>query len=357
MDSVSDAGLRPVHGSAQAVHGLLARWLESADPAPLVVRTSGSTGRRKDVLLSAGAIRASASATLNRLGGPGQWLVALPVQYVAGLQVLTRCVLAGTTPVDLAAYAGLASATAALHADRRYLACVPTQLFRWLADRESSAALASYTAVLLGGAAADADLLHRSGEAGVRVVTTYGMSETCGGCVYDGLPLDGVAVALDPGGAIRISGPVLFDGYHGDQARTAAVLRQGWFHTGDLGRFDDDGRLVVVGRSDDVVTSGGVSVSLRSVEDRLRALDGIRDACVVGRPDQEWGSSVVAFVVADGPVPSLDAVRDHVAVALPRTWAPRELVPVDELPTLESGKTDRQALVRSLGPAEAHRVG
>lgn len=356
MVPVSDAGLRPVRGSVEAVHRLLARWLESADPPPLVVRTSGSTGRRKDVLLSASAVRASASATLNRLGGAGQWVVALPVRYVAGLQVVTRCVLGGWSPVELAGYDGLASATGALRAERRYLACVPTQLFRWLADPQSSAALASYTAVLVGGAAADVDLLGRSAGAGVRVVTTYGMSETCGGCVYDGVPLDGVAVALDPGGAIRISGPVLFDGYRADPARTAEVLRQGWFHTGDLGRFDDDGRLVIIGRSDDVITSGGVSVSLRSVEDRLRALDGIRDVCVVGRPDPEWGSRVVAFVVPDGPVPSLDAVREHIAATLPRAWAPRELVPVEELPMLDSGKADRQALVRSVGPMEAHRV-
>jgi O-succinylbenzoic acid--CoA ligase len=284
-------------------------------------------------------------------------VVALPVRYVAGLQVLSRSALAGSEPVDLAAHPGLVGATGALGGGRRYLACVPTQLFRWLADRESAAALASYTSVLLGGAAADADLLRRAQDAGVHVVTTYGMSETCGGCVYDGVPLDGVGVALGAGGAIRISGPVLFDGYRGDPARTAEALRHGWFHTGDLGRFDDDGRLIVYGRADDVVMSGGVGVPLRTVEERVRQLDGIRDVCVVGQPDREWGSRVVAFVVADGPAPTLDAVRDHVAQALPRTWAPRVLVTVDDVPMLASGKPDRPSLLRSLGSSEAHRVG
>jgi O-succinylbenzoic acid--CoA ligase len=352
----SEAGLRPVHGAVDAVHRLLADWLATDDAEPLVVRTSGSTGRAKDVVLSVRAVRASAAATLSRLGGGGQWVVALPVQYVAGLQVLSRSVLAGSEPVDLAAHPGLASATAALSGRCRYLACVPTQLFRWLADRESAAALATYSTVLLGGAAADPDLLGRAADAGVRVVTTYGMSETCGGCVYDGVPLDGVGVALDTGGAIRISGPVLFDGYRGDPARTAEVLRHGWFHTGDVGRFDDDGRLVVDGRSDDVVTSGGVSVSLRSVEERVRRLVGVRDACVVGQPDREWGSRVVAFVVADRPGPTLAAVRDHVAQVFPRTWAPLDVVTVDDLPMLASGKPDRPALVRSLGSSEADRA-
>jgi o-succinylbenzoate---CoA ligase len=336
--------LRPVHGSVLAVYALIQKWLESPTE-PLIVRTSGSTGRSKDVILSAEAIRSSAEATLHRLGGPGQWVVALPVNYIAGLQVLTRSVIAGTTPLALADFDGLASATRALTGPRCYLACVPTQLFRWLAEGAARAVLTTYDAVLVGGAAADRELRARAREAKLAVVTTYGMTETCGGCVYDGLPLDGVAVAVDTGGAIRIAGPVLFDGYAGEPASTAEVLKDGWFHTGDLGAFDDDGRLVVTGRLDDVVMSGGISVTLQAVERRLRELPGVSAAGIVARPDAEWGSRIVALVVpASDARLTLELARDFVAEALPRTWAPRELLIVDALPVLDSGKPDREAM-------------
>jgi O-succinylbenzoic acid--CoA ligase len=338
------ASLRPVHGPVDAVYDLLTDWLESSDE-PLTVRTSGSTGRPKDVLLSQAAVRASAEVTLSRLGGPGQWVVALPVIYVAGLQVVTRSVIARSRPVSLADVEGIADATRMMTGDRRYLACVPTQLFRWLSEPISRGALTTYDAVIVGGASTDTELLRRAHDAGVAVVTTYGMTETCGGCVYDGLPLDGVAVAIDTEGEIRIAGPMLFDGYQAEPQRTAQVLQGGWFHTGDLGAFDDDGRLVVSGRFDDVVVSGGVNVTVSAVEQRLLEMPGIESACVVGHPDPEWGTRVVAFVVPRrGERPTVKAARDFVAETLPRTWAPHQFVLLDAIPVLESGKPDREAL-------------
>jgi O-succinylbenzoic acid--CoA ligase len=317
---------------------------------PLVVRTSGSTGEPKDVALSRAAVVASAEATHRRLGGPGQWLLALPAHYVAGLQVLVRSRLAGTTPVLLDDHPGLASATKALQHDRRYLAAVPTQLHRWLADQASADALATYDAVLIGGGATDPDLLHAAADAGIRLVTTYGMTETCGGCVYDGLPLDGVRVALGRDGQIRIAGPVLFDGYLGEPERTEEVLHQGWLLTPDRGRFDGDGRLEVLGRLDDVAVSGGVKVPLDAVRRRLMALPELAEVEVVALPDLEWGQRVVVVAVpaTDGMEPDLATVRDWVAAELPRTWAPRELVVRATLPTLASGKADRIALVAEL---------
>jgi O-succinylbenzoic acid--CoA ligase len=331
-------------------------WLFDQASSPLTVRSSGSTGGPKDVALSAAAVRASAAATLQRIGGPGQWVLALPPHYVAGLQVITRSVLAGTSPVVLDDHRDLAAATAALTGERRYLSIVPTQLHRWMQSDADVSALKQYDAVLLGGSAARPSLVADATRRGVRLITTYGMSETCGGCVYDGWPLDGVAVALGPAGELRIAGSVLFDGYVNRPDLTAEVVRDGWLHTPDLGRFDHDGRLVLLGRADDVVISGGVNVVLPEVEARLAGMNGVDQVAVTSRPDAEWGALVVAVVVSDRP-PGLAELRDFVAAEHPRSWAPRELVVVDALPLLESGKIDRQRLPHLLDSSDSRTPG
>lgn len=340
--------LRPVTGSPAEVERLVADWLAAAaaDPPALTVRTSGSTGEPKDVALSRRAVVASARATLRRIGGPGQWVLALPPHYVAGLQVIVRSALAGTSPVLLADHGGLPTAVAALTSARRYVALVPTQLHRLLADAADIATLVELDAVLLGGAAAPAQLLSRARECGVRVVSTYGMSETCGGCVYDGVPLDGVRARVGDDQRIELGGPMLFEGYVDQPALTAQVLRDGWYRTDDLGRIDDDGRLDVLGRADEVVVSGGVNVPLRVVERRLLSHPAIRHAAVVGVPDDEWGTRVLAVLVVqpDAEPPAAADVRDFVSAVHPREWAPREVRVTDALPLLESGKVDRQAL-------------
>ncbi len=338
----ADASLRPVTGSPRAIEAAVRQWLEADDPPTLTVRTSGSTAQPKDVLLSAAALHASAAATLARIGGPGQWVLALPANYVAGLQVLVRSALAGLPPVHLVEHPDLTAATTALTGPRRYLAAVPTQLYRWL--ESDAVALAAYDVVLLGGAPAPDHLVMLAREHDVTVVTTYGMSETCGGCVYDGVPLDGVGVALGRDGGIRLSGPVLFDGYDGRPDLTAKILRDGWFHTADRGRLDDDGRLVVLGRTDDVVITGGVNVSVAEVEVCLNTMPGMELAAVVAGPDDEWGAEIVAVVERGTATPSLAEIRDFVGATHPRPWAPRRLVLVDALPMLASGKVDRRRL-------------
>jgi O-succinylbenzoic acid--CoA ligase len=338
------ASLRPVAGPPRDVHALVRDWVRDGGE-PIVVRTSGSTGEPKDVILSHAAVMASARASLERLGGPGGWLLAMPVTGVGGLQVLVRSVLAGLDPVLVDEHEGLAAAIDAIPGERRYASLVPTQVHR-LVEAGQVDALRSLDALLVGGAAVPPELL--AALDGVRVVRTYGMSETSGGCVYDGVPLDGVRMRVDDTGQVHLGGPVLFDGY-ADSAATAAVLRDGWFATSDLGTIDGDGRLHVTGRSDDVVISGGVNIGLPGVTRALRGLDGVRDAIALGVPDDEWGTRVVAYVVpgAGGVGPRLDAVRDGVeASGLPRTWAPREIVLVDELPLLPGGKIDRVALQR-----------
>jgi o-succinylbenzoate---CoA ligase len=335
---------QPVSGPPRELLARLRSWWNDPVGAPLVVATSGSTGEPKRVRLSRRALAASATATASRLGGPGQWLLDLPVERVAGLQVLVRSIAAGTEPVVAAEYGSLDAAVAALDEDRAYTAVVPTQLHRLAASGRLSL-LGRFDAVLVGGAVLPAELRTRAADEGVRVVETYGMTETGGGCVYDAVPLDGVGVRIDVDGRIHLAGPMLFDGYEGDPAATAEALVDGWFRTEDLGRLDDDGRLVVLGRVDDVVVSGGVNVPLPAVTDELLGVPGVRDAIAVGVPDPEWGTAVVACVVAD-PVPDLDTVRDRMAVRLPREWVPRAVVPVDALPRLAGDKVDRQALRR-----------
>lgn len=339
--------LNPVHGTTRQVVTALGEWLAApVEPEPLVVETSGSTGVPKRVVLSRAAVLASIRATERRLGGAGRWLLALPATYVAGVQVICRSLVAGHQPVLLEEHASFADAAAATRSgpgdQAAFVSLVPTQLLRLLEVPREAGSLRGFHTVLLGGGPIDAGVRDRAAAAGVRVVATYGSAETAGGCVYDGHPLDGVALALGPDGRIRIGGPTLFDGYDGDPASTAEVLVDGWFHTSDAGRLDEDGRLHVLGRIDDVVLSGGVNVPGPAVAARLREHPGVLAAEVLGVADDEWGQRVVAFVVGDL---SLEEARSWVAAAHPRSWAPRDVVLLDALPMLANGKPDRLRLL------------
>ncbi|WP_231851712.1 o-succinylbenzoate--CoA ligase [Modestobacter italicus] len=334
-------------GPADAARAVLRPDRPLEPGTDLVVVTSGSTGGGKGVLLSAAALRASAAATLGRLGGPGSWLLALPTSAVGGLQVLVRSALADREPAVLDRGEPLAAALARLPAgDRRYTALVPTQLRRYLADEPD--ALASFDGIVVGGAATDPALLARARAAGVRLHTSYGMSETAGGCVYDGVPLDGVGVRVAEG--VELTGPVLAHGYRLDPAATGEAFADGWFRTRDAGSLAADGTLTVHGRLDDVVISGGVNVAPQAVEAALREHPSVADAVVTGRPDPEWGQRVVAGVVpAPGAVPELAELRPWVAARLGAAAAPRELHLLDSVPTLHTGKPDRRAVARLHG--------
>lgn len=333
------AALRPVAGSTKELLALLRPWVADGGE-PLVIRTSGSSGQPKDVILSHEAVLASAAATHQRLGGAGQWLLALPATGVAGLQVLVRSIIAGEIPLDAADHETLVDAIAAMTGPRQYGSLVPTQLHR-LAASGDLPILASLDALLIGGASVSPGLLTQAHEAGINVVRTYGMSETCGGCVYDGVPLDGTRIRIGDDRQIHLAGPMLFDGYS-DVTETEGVLRDGWFATSDLGELNPDGTLRVLGRADDVVISGGVNISLPAVTEALRGTNGVRDAFAVAVDDAEWGQRVVGCLVGDVP---LETIRDAVeAAGLPRTWAPRQVVILDELPLLPGGKVDRLGL-------------
>jgi o-succinylbenzoate---CoA ligase len=345
-DTVEDAGGVTTVRSGQRV-GV-------AEGTAVVIGTSGSTGGPKGVELSAAALLHSARASLARIGArPGErWLCCLPATHIAGLQVLVRSLVSGTEPV----LAERADPAVVAVCGCAHVSLVPAQLRRLIAEdgggvgADRPSPLAGFRSVLLGGAAAPAGLLGAARAAGLPVVTTYGMTETCGGCVYDGLPLDGVRVAVrdDDAGRIWIAGPVLFSGYR----PAGPALRDGWFRTGDLGHVDEAGRLTVRGRADDIINTGGHKVVPGEVAAALQSLPGVRDVAVVGQPDPEWGETVVAVVVPDDPggAPTLELIRLHVQQRLPRYAAPNRVVEVDAIPMLPSGKHDiaylRQELLR-----------
>ncbi|WP_344577485.1 AMP-binding protein [Nonomuraea roseoviolacea] len=318
----TDAGGAPVDGG-RGVPGDVA----------VVIATSGSTGAPKGVMLSGRALRASAAASLRRLGAAEgeRWLCCLPPSHVSGLQVLVRSLLSGTEPIVHDRF----DPERVLASGAHHVSLVPTQLHRLVAMR---ADLSVFATILLGGAAARPALLEEARGLGARVVTTYGMSETCGGCVYDGRPLDDVDVKVGDDGRIRVAGPVLFSGYRSGEP----VPRDGaWFVTSDLGELSG-GRLRVLGRADDVINSGGEKVVAGAVAAVLGDHPEVADVAVVGRPDPEWGEVVVAVVVpADAArPPTLPHLRAWCAERLPAYAAPRELRLLPRLPLLPNGKPD-----------------
>jgi o-succinylbenzoate---CoA ligase len=325
------------------------------DDIALVVTTSGTTGAPKGALLTAAALTASATATHDRLGGPGRWLLALPPYHIAGVQVLVRSLLAATVPVELDVSTGfdvnqLPAAVAELGSGRRYTALVAGQLAKALTDPAATAALAGLDAVLIGGGPAPRPILDAAASAGISVVRTYGMSETAGGCVYEGVPLDEVKVRVDADGRIAIGGPTLAKGYR-NPPDPDPFAEPGWFRTDDVGAVDDSGVLSVLGRVDDAISTGGLTVLPQPVEAALRTHPAVADCAVFGLADERLGQRVVAaVVVADGCAPpSLDTLRAHVMRTLDRTAAPRELHVVDALPMRGIGKVDRQELARLAG--------
>lgn len=338
------------------------------DEAAVIVSTSGSTGVPKGVVLSAAAIDASVGATHERLGGPGSWTLALPAHYVAGLMVIARALAAedatgnspstGTGRLHRAGphLDGLAGALEL--PGPHYLSLVPTQLVAALESPELVRTLARFDAVLLGGAALPEPLRRGTAAAGIELVTTYGMSETCGGCVYDGRPLPGVGVTIDPETArVDLSGPMTFSGYHRAPDLTAQTLTPAaggapaTVHTRDRGEFTsaitpdgtDGQRLTLLGRLDDVVISGGVNVDLARLES-LSEHD-LGPSAALGVPDDRWGTRVVLAVAGDL---TLTQVRQRLAAASPGLDAaalPRGLVRSARLPLTSSGKIDRQTLI------------
>jgi len=327
----------------------------SASPLPptvpqqvaLVIESSGSTGRPKRVALGSDALLASAAASDAALGGPGQWLLALPTTYIAGINVLVRSIYAGTTPVRVAeghfTPEAFIAAAGAMDADQRYTSLVPAQLARLIEADEALAALRRFDRILVGGQATPVALVARALELGINVTRTYGSSETGGGCVYDGVPI-GATRARIVDGQIELAGAVLAEGYLDDEERTAAAFHSEdgtrWYRTGDAGDLVD-GVLRVTGRLDDVIISGGLKVSLAALERLMRELDGLADAVVVGVPSPEWGE--VPVLVSTSEVSPAE-LKPLVVESLGRAAVPASVIVLERMPLLASGKPDRLAI-------------
>jgi O-succinylbenzoic acid--CoA ligase len=329
------AALRPARVlTADGVHAL-------ADGTPtepgdaLVVATSGTSGAPKGVVHDHASVEASARATSAWLDvdpGRDRWVACLPLAHIGGLAVVTRALVTGTPLTVLERFEPRAVEDAA-----RTGATLVSLVAAVLGRLDVS----GYRSVLLGGAAPPTD-------PPANVVATYGMTETGSGCVYDGHPLDGVELRIGDGslGAeseVLVRGPMLLRAYRDG---TDPRVGDGWFPTGDAGRLEDDGTLVVFGRMAEVIVTGAEKVWPASVEDVLTCHPGVAEVAVWKRPDPEWGERVVAWVVpVDGaPVPGLDELRDLVAGKIARWAAPRELVVVDALPRTPGGKVKRAAL-------------
>ena len=317
------------------------------DAVALIVESSGSSGVPKRIEVELAPLLASARASLEAIGGPGQWLLALPVNFIAGIQVLVRSILADTQPVMLnpsVAFTpmGFARAASLMTGTRRYSSVVPAQLNRLAAAAVSDdfvlKQLRSFDAILVGGQAPDAAALEKLRSLGVRLIVTYGMTETCGGCVYDGVALPGVTLKISPEGRISIGGETLANG-----------SLQPRLITNDLGQLNADARLTVLGRADRVINSGGLKLSLDAVEDWARAQPGISDAAAVSIESSVFGQSFVCWVeLTSSARESLGMAspvdRQAAVIGLGKAASGASWIEIDSLPRLQNSKPDLQNL-------------
>jgi O-succinylbenzoic acid--CoA ligase len=299
--------------------------------AAIAIGTSGTSGTSKEIFLSTTAIISSARASNNFIGAtPGQiWSLLLPLTHIAAVNVIVRSMELGTTPIDLRDFDGD-------YPKANYTAIVPTQLFRALnGDQRLLKHLQSADTVLVGGAALTQSMRNQAELAGIKIVTTYGMTETCGGCVYDGKVLEGVEIEIR-GGKICIKGPIL---------ASSISLDNGWYETSDLGEYDNN-HLVVLGRSDDVIISGGENLSLNAVENSLGIAFPDVQFAAFAVEDPQWGQSLQIAVV--GTISEAQIV-EHLEKDLGSFAKPKGIHHLTSLPLLGIGKVDRKSLAKGIG--------
>ena len=317
---------------------------EVEDAIALIVETSGSTGIPKRIELSLTALVASAKASQDRLGGPGQWLLTLPINYIAGANVLIRSLYAETQPVLMNTAMpftvdAFSRAASLMTGERRYTSLVPTQLVRLIdaakmGDDYTLGLLRRFDAILVGGQALLPEVATSAEALGIRVIQTYGMTETCGGCVYDGVPLDDVEVDIYRG-LLRISGATLASNIETDE---------GWFSTNDIGDLTDDDRWIVIGRADRVIKSGGIKISLDRVEQLASKVPGVIELVASPITDREWGQRVGIVYVGSPEV--ADDIARALANDLGPAGKPIRVLRTDKIAKLPNGKVDFQTTAR-----------
>lgn len=315
-------------------------------PVALVVATSGSTGGSKEVGITAKALLASAKASNEFLGAKyGQvWSLLLPLTHVAGINVLVRSLELGTTPIDLR------NARQFPKAD--FTAVVPTQLFRALnGDTQLLEHLKNCQAVLVGGAAMSEAISKSAADAGIKIVTTYGMTETCGGCVYNGSPISGVEVDTS-NDTIRIKGPTIAYSYLNDEQAWKDSFVNGWFVTNDLGAFVD-GKLTVLGRTDDIIISGGENISLSAVESALGEKFKGNEFAAFSIPDAEWGNALHIAVAGENPI-STQEITSYLEQSLGVVAKPKGFLILSALPMIGVGKVDQKSLAKAVLERKAY---
>ena len=349
--------LLPVPANDPARANLLRNTLKPgapiADDVALVVSTSGSTGTPKGAMLTPANLISSADATHQALGGEGQWLLAMPAAYIAGIQVLVRSMVAGVEPafVDLSHGFNVSEFAVRAHelartGERTYTALTPMQLAKATSTLKGIDALRTFSAVLVGGAATNPRLLDSAKKLRINVVTTYGSSETSGGCVYNGRPIAGARAKIVDG-RIHLGGPMVARGYHSvNSLPLADDLKDGWFHTSDAGSLEG-GVLTVLGRTDNVISSGGLKLHPEVLEAELLRIDGVTAATVIGKDDDRLGQRICAAYTGSATVPDiLDALADAEDSGRIAHWQiPKELKSVAALPQLGPGKVDRATVL------------
>lgn len=311
-----------------------------------LVSTSGTTGQPRLVELTAASMSASAQAVSAVLGVTerDRWLACVPLHHVAGLAIMRRCFEAGTSVTVLDRF-DVEEVCRALPTCT-LVSLVPTMLSRLL---DAGAPLKLLRRVIVGGAPLSEALAARASKAGVELVTSYGLTETNGGCLHDGRPLADIDISLSASGEVLVRGPVVMRGYHGDsEATREAFTENGWLRTGDIGRLDDEGRLVVTDRLKDLIVSGGVNVAPSAVEGVLARHPAVAEVCVAGLPDEDLGEVVTAFVVARerGQAPGQQELRAFASEWLSPSEVPRRVVEVESIPRTASGKVTRRLMAR-----------
>ena len=329
-----------LEGSGAALSTTQTQTKQVANEVALVVNTSGSTGDSKSVVLSSAALIASANASHKYLGAtPGDsWSLLLPTTHIAGLNVIVRATALGSRVID--------NRNTENYVDADFVSIVPTQLYKALtSDSKLLEHLTAAEAVLVGGAPLSDKLKKEAANKHVKIITTYGMTEMSGGCVYNQKPLDGVDVKISDAGLIQLSGPMIASGYLLANGELEKFADSDSFDTTDLGEITN-GMLKVLGRVDDVIISGGEKISLSAVEEIIKQILPKMDLITFAMADDLWGEKLC---LASTSLIDLDDLR----TSLDSILTPKEIFLFEEIPTTMLGKPDR---IRAIQIAKGMKI-